>query len=163
MRCAACLLSALLLAVPLALAVPAASAAPPQLTIRTTLDRPVPAGGTVTSAERLVFRVAGDGWLYVLEEGEGRLSVVHPRPGDAQPATEGATSEAWEPRAQGPLEYLLVSSPSPRDAAASPSSLEEFLAPPPYVEGPMGEPAAVVARVAVTVRAPEEAPEGTPE
>lgn len=130
-------------------------------------DRAVRAGDTLAQDEALTFHVEGSPgrYLYLLETGDGSVAIIHPHVGQVLPSDEPATlvpqptwlteqdeeRTGWTPELSGPITYLLVSSPAPRDAPSDLRlrSVEQLLEPPPYVAGPMGGKAVVVATVQV--------------
>ncbi|MCO4772589.1 MAG: hypothetical protein KDA24_21330 [Deltaproteobacteria bacterium] len=169
MRFGALVLAATLLPAP-ALAGPAGT-----LQIATSDGRALEGGAAIESTDLLVFEVSGteDSYLYVVEKGEGHLALIHPHVGYVLPGTAVPTTlrpqptwlteadqerAGWLPEVHGTVEYLLVSSPIPRDAPSDHRlvSLDQLLAPPPYVKGPAGEAATVVARSSITRAEPDE-------
>jgi hypothetical protein len=128
--------------------------------------------------DQLVFDLSGSAgsYLYLLEQGGGTLTVLYPREGWVSPATEAVKRvvpqstwtahqdelvAGWTPQSVGHLEYLLVSAPTPRGATADQrleGGLEQILAPPPFVMGPAGAAATVVARLSVVRNKPPEEP-----
>ncbi len=122
--------------------------------------------------DQLVFDVSGSpgAYLYLLEQGGGTLAVLHPRAGRVNPAGDAtkrlipqptwATDQdelvpGWTPLSVGTLEYLLVAAPTPR-GTSSDQHLEQILAPPPFIKGPAGASATVVARLSVVRGEPPE-------
>ncbi len=90
---------------------------------------------------RVLFPPAGDVWLAA--QG-GRESVV-PQPPSAQP--DDAPLPTWSPDGGQPPPLLLVATPTPRDVAPGLElTLDLFLAPPPYVAGPLARPGVVLHR-----------------
>ena len=135
------------------------------LTITTTSGRALADGVRLEPDELLVFEATGSGqrYLYLIEAAPGSLALIHPPVGSVLPSTEAPsrfvpqptwlTEEdeerpGWKPEVGGAIEYVLISSPAPRDAPSDARlrSLEQLLLPPPYLAGPSAEPAVVVAR-----------------
>ncbi len=163
-------------------AVPAPAPKSPTAALTGTLAARILGGGPVTPGQhlapddQLVFDVSGPpgAYLYLLEQGGGTLSVLHPRAGWVNPASDTVkrvvpqptwTTDqdellpGWTPLSVGPLEYLLVAAPTPRGASADQrleGGLEQILAPPPFIKGPAGAPATVVARLSVVREEPPE-------
>lgn len=172
--------AAALLAIALLTAPATVTAAKPTLRIQTPDGRSLADGARIGATDMLVFEVSGasDRYLYLLEKGDGHLALIHPHvglvlPGPAEPEmlrpqptwlTEADEERpGWLPEVAGAIEYLLISSPLPRDAPSDQRlrSLEQLLLPPPYVKGPGGESAVIAARVRLRRDEPpeEEQPE----
>lgn len=160
-----------------------AHAAPPvtgTLQIKTPGGATLAAGARIGSEDLLVFELSGSQqtYLYLLESGPDSLSLIHPRVGSVHPSTQEPvtvrpqptwlTEEdderlGWQPEVGGTVEYVLLSSPVPRDAPSDARlrSVEQLLLGQPYVKGPAGEAATVVARqTLVRDGAPDEEPDG---
>ena len=127
-------------------------------------------GDTVSVDESITFRatVLDPGYVYVLERLAPpglpeSIRAVAPGPHDVLPTPlmgevivphSGAWKlgdpepEGWRSGARGLAEYVLVLTSSPRDVTFSKplTSVEDFLAPPPWVGGQAGEPGTVLAR-----------------
>ena len=148
----------------------------PKATLRaaSVAGRPLPDGAELSPDDLLVFGVAGagDGYFMLLEQAGERLAVIHPAFGQVVPAQPEEQllrpqppwlleSEpelpGWRPGGWGELTYLLVVTPTPRDAPSGRElvALEQLLAPPPYVRGPAAERAAVAARLTLRRPIPE--------
>ncbi len=166
--------------------VPAVGTASPAPAPTGSLSARLLGGGVVAPGQRLgpdaqlVFDVSGSAgsYLYLLEQGPDALTVLHPRSGWINPANGRAREivpqptwttdqddllPGWTPLSSGPLEYLLVAAPTPRGGPSDQrldGGLEQLLAPPPYVSGPAGGRAVVVARLAVTRDEPPDEPDG---
>lgn len=165
-----------------ALLLAGSAAAEPTLSLHDPDGRALANGASIDAETRLRFTVAGDPdqYLYVVESAEGSVMVVYPPMGrfltgrdgpvtlDPQASWPGGLEGQpvdWVPQASGALEYLLVQAPTPRDAPVGGrlDGLDELLAPPPYVTGPAGEPAQVVARVTLSREESEAPPDEAPE
>ena len=125
-------------------------------------------GSKVPNSTRAYFEVrtpTEEGYLYLLQRSAGSLQILSPatglvwmnRPGETMrvvPST-GQTNEAgeeptsWSPEQSGELEFILVIAPAPRDVPSDTrvTTLDEFLAPPPFVRGPLAAPAQVLSRL----------------
>ncbi len=130
--------------------------------------QPLADGSEVPSSTRAYFEVrtpSDGGYLYLLQKSAGSLQVLSPatglvwmnRPGETMrvvPST-GQTNNAgeqptsWSPEQSGELEFILVIAPAPRDVPSDTrvTTLDEFLAPPPFVRGPLAAPAQVLSRL----------------
>jgi len=125
-------------------------------------------GSEVPASTRAYFEVRApstSGYLYLLQKSAGSLQVLSPatglvwmnRPGEAMrvvPSTSQTNDDqepprSWSPEQTGQLEFILVSAPAPRDVPSDTrvTTLEEFLAPPPFVRGPLATPGRVLSRL----------------
>ena len=162
--------------------IPAASSAAPseaptgQLVVTTLSGRTLVPGQRITPEDQLVFDLTGPegAYLYLLEQGGGTLSVLHPPSGWITPGTgqqkrvvpqptwmteEDEALPGWTPQSVGTVEYILVGAPVPRGSSSDQrlqGGLEQILAPPPYVKGPAGSRATVLARLAIERDEPPE-------
>ena len=125
-------------------------------------------GSEVPGLTRAYFEVripSNGGYLYLLQKSAGSLQVLSPatglvwmnRPGETMrvvPSTgqkndDGEQPTSWSPEQSGELEFILVRAPAPRDVPSDTrvTTLDEFLAPPPFVRGPLAAPAQVLSRL----------------
>jgi hypothetical protein len=132
--------------------------------------RAVAPGEAVAADEEIAFRATtdGPGYVYVLERVvraglPEAVRAVAPGAQDVLPAPlrgdlivprsaawhlGDPVPEGWRSNVVGEAEYLLVRAPAPRDVTLSRPmpSVETFLSPPPWIEGPLAGPGEVVAR-----------------
>jgi len=152
------------------------------LGIKTSDGATLEPGAHIDHEELLVFDLSGSQqrYLYLLERGPNSLSLIHPKVGSVHPATrerltvrpqptwlteEDDERLGWKPEVSGSIEYILVSSAVPRDAPSDARlrSIEQLLLGQPYVKGPAGTTAFVVARQVVNRTAPPDEPPDAPE
>ena len=78
------------------------------------------------------------------------VTRVIPQPPSAR--LEDAPEPAWRSETGGPSEFVLVAAPAPRDVPPDShiTSLDDFCAPIPFLQGPAAGPAVVIARRSVT-------------
>ena len=131
--------------------------------------REVPDRGEIEVGEFVVFVTSldprGDEYVYLLEGTGGSPRMIHPRLGHVhlsrevggkrrvrpRPASDVFTGEeeepeGWQVPGGGWAQYRLVATPSPRDEAGAGSigSWDQFLDPPPFVEGETAQPGRLV-------------------
>ena len=125
-------------------------------------------GSKVPGFTRVYFEVrvpSQGGYLYLLQKSAGSLQVLRPatglvwmnRPGETmrvvpssgQTNDDGDQPASWSPEQSGELEFILVRAPAPRDVPSDTrvTTLDEFLAPPPFVRGPLAAPAKILSRL----------------
>ena len=126
-------------------------------------------GSILQEDSQIYFLVetTGADYLYLLQHSNAGVEVLHPPTGQVFLSTAGQQRIVPHPpnmdaeeqpltgystTGTGVFEYLLLASPVPRDFPSNSqvSTVERMVQPPPYLSGPMAQPAVILDKIRVT-------------